>query len=70
MSITPTSGISKKSNMKITFVRRYDFMLLLTNGRVHKVVLGVGWVIFLYYHLEIHLLNSQRGKLSQRVKDS
>ena len=45
-------------------------MLLLTNGRVHKVVLGVGQVIFLYYHLEIHLLNSQKGKLSQRVKDA
>ena len=50
MSITPTSGISRKSNIKITFVRVYDVMLLLTNSRVGEVVLDVGQMISLYYH--------------------
>ena len=50
MSINPTSGISRKSNIKTIFVRAYDVMLLLTNSRVGEVVLGVGQVIFLYYH--------------------
>ena len=39
-------------------------MLLLANSRTGEH-LGVGQVIFLYCHLEIHLLHSQRSKLNK-----
>ena len=43
-------------------------MFLLANGRAGEAVLGVGQVIFLYDHVEIHLLHSQRTNLTRGLK--
>ena len=43
-------------------------MLLLTNGRPGEAVLGVGQVIFLYNHVEIHLLHSQTTNLTRGLE--
>ena len=43
-------------------------MLLLTNGWAGEVVLGVGQVIFLYNHVEIHLLHSQTTNLTRGLE--
>ena len=45
-------------------------MLLLTNGKAGEAVLGVGQVIFLYNHVEIHLLHSQTTTLNKRVREA
>ena len=49
MSIQPyTLYMGRKSTMKITFARVYDFVLF-HSSRAGEVVLGLGGVIFLYW---------------------